>query len=98
VRKLVLSHFWLAFGAFAIACVLGAWQMWARSPMPAPAHTAENYFQSVTLHGVAMAYVLSTFFIMGFGYYVCRDRARPRAVPVPQARLGGVLDRRHRAW
>jgi cytochrome c oxidase subunit I len=80
VRKLVLSHFWLAFGAFMIACVLGAWQMWARSPMDAPLHTAENYFQSVTLHGVAMAYVLSTFFIMGFGYYVA-ETALGRAQP-----------------
>src|SRR5690606_41152267 len=44
--------------------------MWARSPLDAPAHTASNYFRSVTLHGVAMAYVLSTFFIMGFGYFV----------------------------
>jgi cytochrome c oxidase subunit 1 len=25
---------------------------------------------SVTAHGVAMAYVLTTFFIMGFGYFV----------------------------
>ena len=25
---------------------------------------------SVTAHGVVMAYVLSTFFIMGFGYFV----------------------------
>lgn len=69
-RRLVLSHFWLAFAALLIACVLGAWQMWARSPLDAPAHTASNYFRSVTLHGVAMAYVLSTFFIMGFGYFV----------------------------
>ena len=41
--------------------------MWARSPLDAPAHTASNYFRSVTLHGVSMAYVLSTFFIMGLG-------------------------------
>ena len=25
---------------------------------------------SVTAHGVSMAYVLTTFFIMGFGYFV----------------------------
>ena len=30
----------------------------------------ELYFMSVTAHGVAMAYVLTTFFIMGFGYFV----------------------------
>jgi cytochrome c oxidase subunit 1 len=29
-----------------------------------------DYYMSVTAHGVAMAYVLSTFFIMGFGYFV----------------------------
>jgi len=38
--------------------------MWARSPLDAPGHTASNYFRSVTLHGVSMAYVLSTFFVM----------------------------------
>ncbi len=76
IRKLVLAHLWVAFAAFAIACVLGAWQMWARSPLEAPAHTAANYFRSVTLHGVAMAYVLTTFFIMGFGYYVAETALR----------------------
>jgi cytochrome c oxidase subunit 1 len=54
--------------------------MWARSPLPAPAHTAANYFRSVTLHGVSMAYVLTTFFIMGFGYYVA-ETALKRPLP-----------------
>jgi cytochrome c oxidase subunit 1 len=58
---------WVAIAAFAVACILGVWQMWARSPLPAPAHTAANYFRSVTLHGVSMAFVLTTCFIMGFG-------------------------------
>jgi len=39
-----------------LACLLGVWQMWARSPLKAPGHTAANYFGSVTLHGVSMAY------------------------------------------
>ena len=69
-RRLTLAHMWFAFAAFAVAAVLGVWQMWARSPIPAPAHTAANYFRSVTLHGVSMAFVLTTFFIMGFGYFV----------------------------
>ncbi len=35
---------------------------------------------SVTAHGVAMAYVLTTFFIMGFGYFVAVTAlARPLA-------------------
>ena len=81
---LVTAHMWVAVGAFAVACLLGVWQMWARSPLPAPAHTAANYFRSVTLHGVSMAFVLTTFFIMGFGYYVAETALRR---PLPGLRL-----------
>lgn len=80
VGRLTLAHLWIAFVAFAIACVLGVWQMWARSPLEAPALTASNYFRSVTLHGVSMAFVLTTFFIMGFGYYVA-ETALKRPLP-----------------
>jgi cytochrome c oxidase subunit 1 len=79
-RRLVLFHLWVAFGVFAVAAVLGAWQMWARSPLPSPWHTPANYFLSVTAHGVAMAYVLTTFFIMGFGYFVA-ETALKRPLP-----------------
>src|SRR5215469_12565258 len=44
--------------------------MWVRSPLGAHIGTPGDYYISVTAHGVAMAYVLSTFFIMGFGYFV----------------------------
>jgi cytochrome c oxidase subunit 1 len=60
--------------------VLGVWQMWARSPLPAPFHTPANYYLSVTAHGVSMAYVLTTFFIMGFGYFVA-ETALQRPLP-----------------
>ena len=80
VRKLVIAHAWVAIAAFAVACMLGVWQMWARSPLEAPAHTAANYFRSVTLHGVSMAFVLTTFFIMAFGYFVA-ETALKRPVP-----------------
>ena len=80
VARLVISHVWVAIAAFAVACILGVWQMWARSPLDAPAHTAANYFRSVTLHGVSMAFVLTTFFIMGFGYFVA-ETALKRPVP-----------------
>ena len=69
-KRLTLAHLWFAFAAFAVAAVLGVWQMWARSPLPAPFLTAQSYFTSVTAHGTTMAYVLPTFVIMGFGYYV----------------------------
>lgn len=79
-RRLVLAHLWTAFAVFAAAAVLGAWQMWARSPIEAPLATPENYYISVTAHGTAMAYVLTTFFIMGFGYYVA-ETALERRLP-----------------
>src|SRR4051812_30947327 len=70
VERLCLAHFWVAFAAFLVACFLGAWQMWVRSPWGANVGTPGQYFMSVTAHGVSMAYVLTTFFIMGFGYFV----------------------------
>src|SRR5215475_8935558 len=70
VERLCLAHFWVAFAAFLVACLLGAWQMWVRSPLGANIGTPSQYFLSVTAHGVSMAYVLTTFFIMGFGYFV----------------------------
>jgi cytochrome c oxidase subunit 1 len=68
--RLILAHLWTAFAAFGGAIVLGLWQMWVRSPLAAPLSSSENYFVSVTAHGSAMAYILTTFFIMGFGYFV----------------------------
>src|SRR5215468_2392881 len=70
VERLCRAHFWVAFGAFLIAAFLGTWQMWVRSPLGANIGTPGQYFISVTAHGVSMAYVMTTFFIMGFGYFV----------------------------
>lgn len=69
-RRLALFHYWIAFGSFLPAVVLGAWQMLMRSPLPAPLDDPNAYYASVTLHGTTMAYVMTTFFIMGFGYGV----------------------------
>jgi len=68
--RLALAHYWVAFGLFLPAVVLGAWQMLMRSPLPAPLDDSNLYYASVTLHGTVMAYVLTTFFVMGFGYAV----------------------------
>src|SRR5262245_62583608 len=96
-RNLTFAHLWVAFIAFAVALVLGVWQMWARSPLPAPFLTAANYFSSVTAHGTAMAYVLTTFMVMGFGYYVA-ETTLGRPLPAPRwawtgfaLGLGGTL-------
>src|SRR5262252_284376 len=90
-RTLVLAHLWLAFAVFALAAMLGVWQMWVRSPLHAPYADPGNYFLSVTAHGTSMAYVMPTFFIMGFGYFVA-ESALGRPLPgVRWAWLGYAL-------
>lgn len=69
-RKLVLAHFWVAFVAFLGALVLGAWQMYIRSPLATWVTNPEHYYRSVTAHGTVMAYVLPTLVAMGFGYAI----------------------------
>ena len=69
-RIFILSHFWLAFGAFGLGCVLGLYQVLARSGLIEVVQSPDVYFASVSTHGVLMAFVLTTFFIMGFGYVV----------------------------
>jgi cytochrome c oxidase subunit 1 len=69
-KRLALCHYWVAFAVFLPAIVLGAWQMLMRSPLPAPLDDTAAYYASVTLHGTAMAYVVTTFFTMGFGYAI----------------------------
>ena len=69
-RKLVLAHFWVAFVAFLGALVLGAWQMFVRSPLSTWVNNPEHYYRSVTAHGTVMAYVLPTLVAMGFGYAI----------------------------
>jgi cytochrome c oxidase subunit 1 len=79
-RRLTLAYLWVAFAVFGLATPMGVWQMWARSLLPAPFHTPANYYLSVTAHGVSMAYVFTTFFIMGFGYFVA-ETALERPLP-----------------
>ena len=69
-KRLAICHYWVAFAAFLPAVLLGAWQMLIRSPLPAPLDDPDAYYASVTLHGTTMAYVVTTFFTMGFGYAV----------------------------
>jgi cytochrome c oxidase subunit 1 len=86
-ERLVLAHIGLAFAMFAVAAVLGAWQMTVRSGLNVPYASPEIYFASVTAHGTLMAYVMPTLFAMGFGYFVsvtALDR------PLPSMRLAWI--------
>ncbi len=68
--RLVLSNFWVAVTAFAVASLLGVMQALARAGIDLPFGSASLYYLSVTAHGVLMALVFTTFFIMALGYLV----------------------------
>ncbi|MDB5654762.1 MAG: cytochrome oxidase subunit, partial [Tardiphaga sp.] len=69
-KRLILSFFWLAFVVFGLAILLGAWQMFVRSPLNVWHFNPELYYRSVTAHGSAMGYVFPTLIAMGFGYFI----------------------------
>ena len=69
-KRLILAHLWFAFASFGVALLLGAWQMYVRSPLHPWLRDPEIYYRSVTAHGSAMAYVFPTLLSMGFGYAV----------------------------
>ena len=69
-ERLILAHFGAAFVVLAIAIVLGPWQMAVRAGINPPFAAPETYFASVTAHGTIMGYMMPTFFIMAFGYFV----------------------------
>jgi cytochrome c oxidase subunit I len=69
-RRLILAHFWLAFAVFGVAIVLGAWQMFVRSPLHTWISDPEWYYRSLTAHGTIMGYVFPTLVAMGFGYAI----------------------------
>jgi cytochrome c oxidase subunit 1 len=65
-NRIALAHMWVAFGLFALALVLGVYQVMARDGVVG-VH-APSYYASTTLHGVVMGYALTIFFITGAGY------------------------------
>jgi cytochrome c oxidase subunit I len=68
--RLVLSHFWVAVTAFGIGSMMAVMQALARAGVELPFGTANLYYLSVTAHGVLLALVFTTFFIMAIGYLV----------------------------
>ena len=87
-RKLILAHFWLAFAGFGLALLLGAWQMFVRSPLYAWISNPEWYYRSLTAHGTVMGYVFPTLVAMGFGYAITESALQQRLVGVRWAWAG----------
>ena len=87
-KKLILAHFWLAFGVFGLALMLGAWQMLIRSPLHNWLSDPEWYYRSLTAHGTVMGYVFPTLVAMGFGYAISESALEQRLVGVRSAWAG----------
>jgi cytochrome c oxidase subunit 1 len=89
--RLILAHFWLAFGTFALALPLGAWQMLVRSPLHPWISDPEHYYRSVTAHGTVMGYVFPTLVAMGFGYAITEAALKRPLIGLKWAWAGWLL-------
>lgn len=87
-RRLILAHFWLAFAVFGLALLLGAWQMYVRSPLSPWVNNPEWYYRSLTAHGTVMGYVFPTLVAMAFGYAISESSLKQNLVGVRWAWAG----------
>jgi len=84
-HTLALTHIGVAIAAFAVASCMGVLQAMSVADVDFPQRTEPLYYESVTAHGVLMALVFTTFFIMGLGYVFAEEN------------LGRIVGRRA-AW
>ena len=68
-RQLTLANFWVAVIAFGLGAAMAVMQALARADAELPLGSPSLYYLSVTAHGVLMALVFTTFFIMALGYF-----------------------------
>jgi len=87
-NRLSLAHLWVAIMAFGVAAAMAFMQALSRASLDLPWRSAKMYYVSVTAHGVLMALVFTTFFIMAFGYVVV-TRALERAPATPRLAWAG---------
>jgi cytochrome c oxidase subunit 1 len=81
-RRLATANVGVAVGAFGIATFMALMQSLSRASLDLPGRSAKMYYLSVTAHGVLMAIVFTTFFIMGLGVaFTTRALDRPLKWP-----------------
>jgi cytochrome c oxidase subunit 1 len=66
-RDLILMNLWVAIIAFGMAACMAVMQALSRASLEVPYRSPRMYYMSVTAHGVLMALVFTTFFIMALG-------------------------------
>jgi len=69
--RLAAANILVAVVAFGVAAVMGVLQGLSIADFEYPFRSESLYYLSVTAHGVLMALVFTTFFIMGLGYALC---------------------------
>ena len=75
--------------AFAVGSMMAVMQALARTGVQLPFGTASLYYLSVTAHGVLLALVFTTFFIMALGYLVADTRSAGSPAPPGRGRDSG---------
>jgi cytochrome c oxidase subunit 1 len=86
--RLPLANLGVATAAFGVASAMAMMQALSRASLDLPYRSARMYYMSVTAHGVLMALVFTTFFIMGFGYVVATRTLNRRLVAPGLAWVG----------
>ena len=71
-HNLARTHLAVGIAAFAVGSCMAVMQALSRADLPLPLRSPQLYYLSVTGHGVLMALVFTTFFIMGLGYLFAR--------------------------
>jgi cytochrome c oxidase subunit 1 len=66
-RRLATANIGIAVAAFGVAAAMALMQAISRANLDLPWRSPKMYYLSVTAHGVLMALVFTTFFIMGLG-------------------------------
>jgi cytochrome c oxidase subunit 1 len=72
-HSLALANIAVAVAAFGVASLMGALQGLSIADVNFPQRSEAMYYMSMTAHGVLMALVFTTFFIMGLGYVFARE-------------------------
>jgi cytochrome c oxidase subunit I len=88
---LSLANMWVAFIFFVVAALLGLYQVIERIDLIPGLKSPDLYFASVSTHGVLMGFVLTTFFIVGFGYYTATTSLKQEVWSRPLAWFGFFL-------
>jgi cytochrome c oxidase subunit I len=70
---LAAAHIGAAVAAFAVASMMGVLQAFSMADIAFPMRSESLYYMALTAHGVLMALVFTTFFILGLGYVLIRE-------------------------